>query len=99
MEEGLGGSPLTTKLLVTSGFREEGVTVFSCVPTGHSTRLRLVPIQWFTQMAMIKLNRPQNQAKSQEFQKGTGKEEQKIVKEGKEIKKKKGQGKNNQKLL
>lgn len=75
MEEafGRGALPLTTKLLATNEqFREEPKPLPSVMypldtsPGSDSSNSTV------TQMAMTKLNGPQNQAKSQESQKGTG---------------------------
>lgn len=83
VEEGLGGLPLTTKLLATNRLREDGSHCLQLsihwivhqAPTDSSNPM-------VTQTAMIKLNGPQNQAKNQESLKGTGRKEQKVVKEG-----------------
>lgn len=85
----LGGVflPLTTKLLATNEwFREEQKPLPSVMYPLDTSPGSDGSNPTVTQMAMTKLNGLQSQAKSQESQKGTGREEQK-VNEGKEIEK------------
>lgn len=47
MEEGLRVIPLTTELLISGRFNEEGNIAFSHITPDNSTKLQwIVPIQW-----------------------------------------------------